>query len=282
MPKKIVIVTKPIVENPKPTEPKFDKFFSNTSLGVRTNNSSKIKQIIKFISTVIDNVNFEFYPEGIKIRSMSLSHISLIDILIPKELFSTYNCGDGFVRGINVKYFSQILNHLKNEDELVLSFESNCDKMDIYFINSKYNKLYELSLMDIDSEDLDISGLGEMVELSIDSKYFNEIIHDFNDIGEQIRFKILKDKEKISLKTDGSFTSLKMILHDDEDITYRNLQDIELFFDIEIMTLFTKCYNLNKKIIIIIGHNVPIELKYTLFETGYIRYFIAPKIEEDN
>ena len=282
MPKKIVIVPKQIVENPKPTEPKFDKFFSNTSLGGRTNNSSKIKQIIKFISTVIDNVNFEFYPEGIKIRSMSLSHTTFIDILIPKELFSTYNYGAGFVRGINVKYLSQILNHLKHEDELVISFEANCDKMDIYFINYKYNKLYVLSLMDIDSEDLDISGLEDLTELSIDSKYFNEIIHDFNDIGEQIRFKILKDKEKISIKSDGSFTSLKMVLQNDEDITYRNLQNIELFFDIENMTLFTKCYNLNKKIIIKIGHNRPIEFKYTLFETGYIRYFIAPKIGEDD
>jgi proliferating cell nuclear antigen len=271
-----------ILVNHKNTKPNYDNFFTDTSLGFRTNNSSKLKQIIKFISTVIDNVNFGFYPEGIKIKSMSLSHITLIDILIPKELFSTYNCGSGFVRGINVKYFSQILNHLKNEDELVISFEANCDKMDIYFINSKYNKLYSLSLMDIDSEDLDISGLEELTELSIDSKYFNEIIHDFNDIGEQIRFKILKDKEKISLKSDGSFTSLKMVLQNDEDITYRNLQNIELFFDIEIMTLFTKCYNLNNKIIIKIGHNIPIEFKYMLFETGYIRYFIAPKIGEDS
>lgn len=273
---------KTIVVNHKNTKPNYDNFFTDTSLGFRTNNSSKLKQIIKFISTVIDNVNFGFYPEGIKIKSMSLSHITLIDILIPKELFSTYNCGAGFVRGINVKYLSQILNHLKNEDELVISFEANCDKMDIYFINSKYNKLYSLSLMDIDSEDLDISGLEDLTELSIDSKYFNEIIHDFNDIGEQIRFKIIKDKEKISLKSDGSFTSLKMVLQNDEDITYRNLQDLELFFDIEIMTLFTKCYNLNKKIIIRIGHNIPIELKYELFETGYIRYFIAPKLGEDS
>ena len=73
-----------------------------------------------------------------------------------------------------------------------------------------------------------------------------------------------------------------MVLQDDEDITYRNLQDLELFFDIEIMTLFTKCYKLNKRIIIRIGHNIPIELKYELFETGYIRYFIAPKLGEDS
>ena len=103
--------------------------------------------------------------------------------------------------------------------------------------------------MDIDSEELDIHDLGDMTQITMESKYFNEILSDFSDIGEQIRIKILESKEKISLKCDGSFTNLKVVLQNDENITYRNLKDIELFFNIEIMTLFTKCHNLNKKLI---------------------------------
>jgi len=211
---------------------------------------------------------------------MSQSHISLINMLIPVDFFQTYNCGSGFVRGINMKNLTQIFNHLKVSDELVIRCENNCDSMDIYFLNDKYSKNYTLNLMDIDSEELDIHDLGDMTQITMDSKYLNEILSDFSDIGEQIRLKILESKEKISLKCDGNFTSLKVLLQNDEDITYRNLKDIELFFNIEIMTLFTKCHNLNKKINIKIGQNMPIEFKYDIFDTGYVKYYIAPRMDD--
>ena len=267
--------------NYKNTEPKYDSFFSEGSLGFRTKNTLKFKQIMKFLASVVESVNFEFNSDGIKIQSMSQSHISLINMLIPVNMFQTYNCGSGFVRGVNMKNLVQIFNHLKVSDELVVRCENNCDAMDIYFLNDKYSKNYTLNLMDIDSEELDIHDLGDMTQITMDSKYFNEILSDFSDIGEQIRIKILESKEKISLKCDGSFTNLKVVLQNDENITYRNLKDIELFFNIEIMTLFTKCHNLNKKINIKIGQNMPIEFKYEIFDTGYIKYYIAPRMDND-
>jgi proliferating cell nuclear antigen len=268
--------------NYKHSEPKYDEFFTETSLGFRTKNTTKFKQIMKFLASVVESVNFEFNTNGLKIQSMSQSHISLIDILIPLDLFQTYNCGNGFVAGVNMKNIVQIFNHLKSSDELVIRCDQNCDSLDIYYLNEKYSKNYTLNLMDIDSEELDIQDLGDMSQITLESKYFNEILSDFSDIGEQLRIKILESKEKISLKCDGSFSSLKVLLQNDETIKYRNLKDIELFFNIEIMTHFTKCHNLNKNISIKIGQNLPLEFRYDIFDSGYIKYYIAPRMDDDD
>ena len=84
---------------------------------------------MKFLASVVESVNFEFKSDGIKIQSMSQSHISLINMLIPVNLFQTYNCGSGFVCGVNMKNLVQIFNHLKVSDELVVRCENNCDTM---------------------------------------------------------------------------------------------------------------------------------------------------------
>lgn len=267
--------------NYKDHNQKYDDFFTEKSLGFRTKNIDNIKNIVKLIHAVIDQVNFGFYPEGIKISTMDQSHVSFIDILIPKEFFSNYNCGNGFVKGINLKYLIQILNHLNKDDDLIMLFENNCDEIDIKFINCKYSKFYTLKLLEIENEGLTIPELEDMSIITLSSNYFNNIINDFNDIGTQLRFKILKDKEKISLKCDGEMTNLKMILHD-EDIETTNLQDIELYYNIKHIQTFTKFYVLNSKIEINIKQDLPIILKYTIMDTGYMNYYIAPKLEDDD
>jgi len=261
----------------------YDKFFTKETIGFRTKNIDTFKNIIKFVFSIIETVNFAFEPDGIKITSMDSSHISLIDCFIPKEVFSNYNCGsgNGFVKGINLKNFSMILNHLKNTDDFIMAFENNCDEVELRFISSKYHKFYTMKLLDIEQDQLDIPELENLTEISIDSKYLNNIINDFTDIGEVLRLKILKDKEKISLKCIGYMTSLKMILHDDE-IQYKNLNDIELHFNIKNIQTFTKNCNLNKTINIKIGTDIPIQLTYNLLSNGYIKYYIAPRLEDSD
>ena len=261
---------------------KYDEFFTEKTIGFRTKNIEDFKQIIRFVASIIDTVNFAFEPDGIKIITMDSAHISLIDCFIPKELFSNYNCGssNGFLIGINLKHFMMILNHLKKTDELIMSFESNCDEAELKFISSKYNKIYNMKLLNIEQDNLDITDLEDLTEISIDSKHLHDIINEFSDIGSSIRIKILKDKEKISLKCDGDMTSLKMVLHDDE-IEYKNLQDLELFFNISNLQIFTKAFGINKKTNIKIGSAVPIELSYTFIENGYIKYYIAPRLDDE-
>ena len=263
------------------TPMEYDEFFTEQTIGCRTKNITLFKNIVKFVHSILDKVNFGFEPDGIHITTMDQSHISFIDCLIPKELFSNYNCGsgNGVVKGIDLNCLSKILNHLKIEDDFIMSFETDCDAMDIKFINTRYTKFYTMKLMVIDQDNLDICDLGEISEITIDSKYFDTIMHEFADIGENFRFKILENKEKISLKCDGDMTSLKMVLQD-EEITYKHLKDIELFFNIEHIQKFTRGNSINKKAEIKIAHNLPIQLSYSILSTGYIHYYVAPRIED--
>ena len=94
-----------------------------------------------------------------------------------------------------------------------------------------------------------------------------------------MRIKILKNKGKISLKTSGEHSVLKMIINNN-DITVEHTEDISSEFAIPNIEEFSKGYNISSSIELKIGQDVPLEMKYVFLEKGYVKYFIAPKIDE--
>lgn len=267
--------------------PDYDKHFTKTSAGFRTKNSRMIKSIFSFIGNISDQVNLNFTEEGIKIMALDNSHISLINMLLPTELFSIYKDTDDegtpITLGLDIKVINKVFNRLNFNDEIVFNILKK-DTFDISFINTKYSKCYCIKLLDIDCEDLNVYDAEDPVEITIDSKYFNEIINDFNDIGEDITINIDKSNsaESVSLICESPHElGLEMALCN-EDLRINGLKDIKLDFALKNLINFSKGYTINKNMTIQLHNSNPLKLTYKIMDKGYINYYIAPKIEEDD
>ena len=257
----------------------FDSHFTEKDIGFRTKNSDYFKKIVSFINTSIDQINFRIGTDGIYIISMDGSHIALLECFIPKEFFSTYNVDKEILIGINLNILMKILNHVKSNDELIFKIDYNKDIVNLLFINEKYTKYYKLKLLEIDQDNLEIVDLENMIELTIDSKYFNDIIKDFNDIGEDIKINIDREKETINFNCKGDMIDFSMNLNNDS-LEYRNLENIDLDFNIKYIQTFTKG-NLSKNINIKLTNDFPLKMSYSILNNGYINYYLAPKITDD-
>ena len=267
----------------------YDKFFTKETKGFRTKNSSYFKTIVSFINNIVESANFKLTKKGIQISSLDKAHVALIDCFIPSDFFKNYNFNDDeenenseIVLGVNVGILMKILNHLNNNDDLIFNYKG--DTLDISFINPKYQKHYNIKLMDIDTDELSIVDCDTTTDINIESKYFNEIIRDLCDIGDVVKFKVYKkriddENQNIELECFGDMTSLGMILSN-EDLTLQNLQDISLEFSLKNLETFSKGYNLNKYMNIEIDNNFPLKLSYQIMDTGYINYYLAPRIED--
>lgn len=263
------------------TEPTYDEFFKSNNIGFRTNNSDYIKKLFTFICTIVSETNIKFTPTGMYIRAMDIGHISLIDCFVPCNLFSTYNCDKEYIIGVNITVLVQILNQLTSDDELIFNIgidNKTNDVIEICYINSKYDKVYEFKLMDIDQDEMDVQVFEDTTILQMNSRDFHDIIKDFVDIGENLRIKIIEDKNKISFKTQGDMTSLKMVLNND-DITITTIQDICIEFNLKNIMLFSKGYYMNNMVRIELANDLPIKIKYNIGD-GFINYYLAPKMEE--
>lgn len=259
----------------------FDRHFSKENKGFRTKNSRFFKSVFNFILTIVDNINIKLYTDGIHITSLDNSHISLINIYIPKTFFSNYNIKENQIIGLNLTIFMKILSRINSDDELIMVF--NEDDINISFINIKYQKHYSLKQMDIESDELDIQPLDNPITINIISKYFNDIINDLSDIGENVTIDVQEkddNDEHISLIAENDVSQLNMILHN-EAIVCKNLQNLKLDFNLKNLQNFSKGYNLSTDMSIEINDSAPLKLSYKLLGNGFIDYYIAPKMEEE-
>ena len=277
-----------IINYSESTDNSYDKYFNRDTKGFRTKNSSYFKTIVSFINNIVECANFKLTKKGIKISSLDKGHVALIECFIPCDFFSNYNFtsdssdSSEIVLGLNVGILMKILNQLNHNDELIFNYKG--DTLDISFINKKYQKHYSIKLMDIESDDLAIFDCETSTQINIESKYFYEIIRDLCDIGDVVKINVHKDRiddenQNIELDCFGDMTSLGMILCND-DLTLQNLQDISLEFSLKNLETFSKGYTLNKFMNIEIDNNYPLKLSYQIMETGYINYFLAPRIED--
>jgi len=58
-------------------------------------------------------------------------------------------------------------------------------------------------------------------------------------------------------------------------------EDISLTFALKKLCAFTKATPLSTCVSFSMSDDVPLAVEYTVEELGYIRYYLAPKIEDD-
>jgi proliferating cell nuclear antigen len=146
--------------------------------------------------------------------------------------------------------------------------------------------IIELKLMDIDSEQLGIPDTEYKCTISMPSGEFQRIIRDMQVLGDTLTISCTKEGVKFGVTGDlGAGNVLirqNSTAEKDEDRVMIDMQEpVELTFALRYLNFFTKATSLGPTVILSMSPEVPVVVEYPIGETGYIKYYLAPKIDED-
>jgi proliferating cell nuclear antigen len=140
--------------------------------------------------------------------------------------------------------------------------------------------------MDIESEQLGIPDTPYKCQVQISSKAFKKIISDLQVMGDTATISC--GKEGIRFSVSGSIGSGNILLkandeseNHDEHVIINMEEPVELNFALRYLNFFTKATPLSKTVVISMSPDVPVVVEYPIDECGYVKYYLAPKIEED-
>ena len=143
-----------------------------------------------------------------------------------------------------------------------------------------------MKLMDIDSEHLGIPETEYDVTLRMPSVEFQRICRDLASIGDTVGISVTKDGVKFSTTGDigEANITVRQNSEDDKDkmIAIELGAPVSLTFALRYLNSFTKATPLCDQVIIRLSPNVPVVVQYAVTEVGYVSYFLAPKIEDDD
>lgn len=145
---------------------------------------------------------------------------------------------------------------------------------------------YEMKLMDIDQEHLGIPDTEYSCVVKMPSAEFQRICRDLAQIGESVNICCTKDGIRFSASGDLGTGNIKLVQtanadKEEENVTIEMTEACTLTFALRYLNFFSKATPLSPTVSLSMSADVPLVVEYKVGDMGHIRYYLAPKIEDD-
>ncbi|CAN1232062.1 Proliferating cell nuclear antigen [Linum grandiflorum] len=241
-------------------------------LELRLVQGSLLKKVMDAIKDLVNDANFDCSSTSFALQAMDSSHVALVALLLRAEGFEHFRCDRNISMGMNLGNMAKMLKCAGNDDIITIKGDDGSDTVTFMFESPTQDKIsdFEMKLMDIDSEHLGIPDAEYQAIVRMPSAEFTRICKDLATIGD----------------TGGDIGSANVVLRHnttvDKEATIIEMNEpVSLTFALRYMNSFTKAAPLSSTVTLSLSAELPIVVEYKIAEMGYIRFYLAPKIEED-
>ena len=257
----------------------------------KTNQFSHIFKNLKNIST---DVEMHVKETGIYIQGMDPGHICLFELELKSYWFDEYNFDKPLRLGIHCELMHKIINC--KEEYQNIRLKTTCgEKLYVTLYpregQSGITKEFELSLIDIDSELLEVPNVDYDADIEIVSQDLANLITQLSVFGKDLNIKC---GVNIVFKGSGELGTMSAIMEEEQIIMYAVAEDttVNLTYSMDYLVKFVSFSKLNSTAKMHFGKEYPMKLQYDLDfimdqedeeeeeVKNYIRFFLAPKIED--
>ncbi|CAI0475507.1 unnamed protein product [Linum tenue] len=257
-------------------------------LELRLVQGSLLKKVMDAIKDLVNDANFDCSSASFALQAMDSSHVALVALLLRAEGFEHFRCDRNISMGMNLGNMAKMLKCAGNDDIITIKGDDGSDTVTFMFESPTQDKIadFEMKLMDIDSEHLGIPDAEYQAIVRMPSAEFMRICRDLATIGDTVVISVTKEGVKFSAR--GDMGSANIVLRQNttvdkpEEATIIEMNEpVSLTFALRYMNSFTKATPLSNTVTLSLSAELPIVVEYKIAEMGYIRYYLAPKIEDD-
>jgi len=252
-----------------------------------------LKKIMESIKDLVSEANFDCSSNGVALQAMDSSHVSLVALMLRADGFQHFRCDRNMSLGINLTSMAKILKCAGPADIITLKADENSgDTVTFMFESPKHDRIsdFELKLMDIDSEHLGIPDTEYKCVVKMPATEFQRICRELSTIGDTVTIGCSKDGIKFSVTGDlgtGNITcrpDSNADAKEDEQVKIELQEDVTFAFALRYLNFFAKATSLSDTVTLSMSPDVPLVVEYQIGEKGdlgHIRFYLAPKIEEE-
>ena len=235
-----------------------------------------------------EHINIMFNKDKFYIQAMDNSHVSILEINIPKDWFDTFEIESPVTIGVNANILHRVLNSREKTQifQMVYNNENN-DKLNIHFTSEnkdEFDKHFEISLIEIDRDIMDIPEIDYQAEFTIGSANFANIINQLKTFGDSLEINCSEEKILLtSSSLDQGKMSCEIKMDDLTSYAIEEGESIKSGFSLNYLHNICLYNKLSKEVDIKISADYPVKIVYSIIgsETAKMTFFLAPKMGDD-
>eukprot|EP00055_Hartaetosiga_balthica_P004063 m.9980 g.9980 ORF g.9980 m.9980 type:complete len:265 (+) comp3584_c0_seq1:156-950(+) len=248
-----------------------------------------LKKVLDAVKDLVTDANWDCSQSGISLQAMDTSHVSLVALLMRSDGFEEYRCDRALSLGINIASMSKIMKCADNSDTLTIQAAEEGDSVSFTFETPEQEKVsqFEMKLMDIESEHLGIPNQEHSAVVQLPAAEFQRICRDLSLMGESVEISVTKEGVQFVSSGDagkGTVTLRNNTSVDDENqqVVITMNEEVKLNFALRYLNFFTKATSLADSVTLSMTADIPLVVEYKIEDIGYIRYYLAPKIDDED
>jgi len=267
--------------------------------------------IFQHIKLFTEHITIHFEKHRLYIQTMDSSRVSIIEITIPNDWFDIYEhtATSSIPIGLHAQNLYKILSTREKAQEINISFsEDTSDKLYIHFTCGQQNtivdvaddasgqsivtpsnkrpmlfdKHFEMPLMDIEFEMMNVPEMECQAEFSILSGTFANLVNQLRLFGDTLEIECSEEEILLhSLSVETGKMTVKMDIDDLTEFAIDEGDTLQMSFSL--IHLHNVCmYNkLSKEILVKLIRNYPLNILFDLGDGASLAFYLAPKITDN-
>lgn len=234
------------------------------------------KSCVDSIVSLIDEGSFSIAKDGISLKAMDPSGISMISFSIPNKAFAKYDIEKPINVGLNLENFGKILASSRSEEQLIMKDAGN--KFVVEFVGKNSRRRYKLPMIEVkkDADKEPKIEFDSVVEVKSDS--LREILKDANLLSTHIGFKTEKDSFVVLAKGDAGELEEEHMNNAEVIKKMNSSKAASATFNLDYLERMISACPSNSSMTLSIKTEEPIKIEYKIGEAN-VSYFLAPYME---
>ena len=239
--------------------------------------------IFRNLKEMIDEMNIHFSSDGVYSQCLDRNHVALYELKLEPSWFKEYTCSKEIVLGINNNLLFRILNCYQKGHILEFNVDDDGDRFHISFDGGEDSnvtcKKFQIPLMDIDIEMLNVPDTDYSVDVKLETKTYVDIIQEMKNFHTNVKV----DLKPEAIQLDANGEEGRMMVELDNFTEYAIEEDCNdsILYSLKYLHWMCSFSKLSDEIELHFSKDLPMKMVYNLKnEKNYIRFFLAPKIED--
>ncbi len=235
------------------------------------------RYLVSAISKIIDEGVFVVSEsEGLRFRSMDPSHVIMLDMRFPRDVFEEFSVEGERNIGVNFEDLAKVLRRAKKEDRLILEADESTFKVTL---QGRGLRSFSLPILDITAESIPEPQLEYKAVVKVMSDVYRDTVKDVELVGDVIRFYASQDEFRVMsssefgeaeiIYTRESGTIIDMEVEDTQQASYT----LEYFSDLSSATRVADTVTIK------FSTDMPVEVVHELPQGATFSFLVAPRVE---
>ncbi|HLC69413.1 MAG TPA: proliferating cell nuclear antigen (pcna) [Candidatus Bilamarchaeaceae archaeon] len=238
----------------------------------------RLKSAVDSIASLVEEGIFEVRKDGLHLKAMDPSQISMVSFTLPKAAFVEYEVDEETKLALDIAQLSSVLARGKKGERAELTTEEG--RFVIKFYTGKRKRTFKIPLLTI--------GEGLQREPKIEFKNFvrihaetlKDVLRDAKLVSSHVRFLFDPDKFIVEVKGDNGDVRAEFEKDGEEILELKSPVAIRATFPLQYLEDIVRASSAAAPITVYLETDRPMKLEYDV-EGAKVIYYLAPRIESE-